>query len=70
MDSGNYPERNGDGIARQLSGGIGAGTLIPRKKDYLAPVTAHFGYNNLAQYGLAEGDDPAWIGGCTFENRS
>ncbi len=68
VDSGNYPERNGDGIARQLSGGIGAGTLIPRKKDYLAPVTAHFGYNNLAQYGLAEGDDPCGlIGGCTFE---
>lgn len=68
VDSGNYPERNGDGIARQLSGGIGAGTLIPRRKDYLAPVTAHYGYNNTAQYGLKEGGSPAsLIGGCTLE---
>ena len=68
VDSGNYPERNGDGIARQLAGGIGAGTLIPRKKDYLAPVTAHYGYNNGAQYGLKEGENPAsLIGGCTLE---
>ena len=68
VDSGFFPERNGDGIMRQLSGGIGAGTLIPRRKDYLAPVTAHYGYNNTAQYGLKEGDGPAsLIGGCTLE---
>ncbi len=68
VDSGFFPERNGDGIARSLSGGIGAGSLIPRMKDYLAPVTAHFGYNNTGQYGLREGEDPAsLIGGCTFE---
>ncbi|MDD4080757.1 MAG: D-ornithine 4,5-aminomutase subunit OraE [Eubacteriales bacterium] len=68
VDSGFFPERIGDGIARDLSGGIGAGSLIPRKKDYLAPVTAHYGYNNTAQYGLKAGESPAsLIGGCTLE---
>ena len=65
VDSGNYPERNGDGIVRKLDGGIGAGTIVLREPDYLAPVTAHYGYNNLEQYGT---DDPAsLIGGCTLE---
>lgn len=65
VDSGNYPERNGDGIVRRLDGGIGAGTIVLREPDYLAPVTAHYGYNNLEQYGA---DDPAsLIGGCTLE---
>jgi len=69
VDSGFYPERNGDGIARQADGGIGAGTLTRREADYLAPVTAHYGYNNTAQYGLKEGRDPSeLIGGCTFQN--
>jgi len=45
--------------------------------DYMAPVTAHFGYNNLAQYGLEDkvedNEDPekgpaSLIGGSTFEN--
>ena len=68
VDSGLYPERNGDGIARQMDGGIGAGTLIKREADYLAPVTAHFGYNNTAAYGLGEGEDPAsLIGGCSLQ---
>jgi D-ornithine 4,5-aminomutase subunit beta len=50
VDSGLYPERNGDGIARKIDGGIGAGTIIKRSTDYLAPVTAHYGYNNVGQY--------------------
>lgn len=67
VDSGCYPERGGDGIARQIDGGVGAGTVIKREADYMAPVTAHFGYNNIAQYGLAEGDNPSsLIGGDTF----
>lgn len=67
VDSGRYPERNGDGIARQLDGGIGAGSIIERKKDYLAPVSAHYGYNNIAQYGLKDGEDPeVLIGGCSL----
>ncbi len=69
VDSGLYPQRNGDGIVRSIQGGIGAGSVIRREADYLAPVTAHYGYNNIAQYGLKEGEDPArLIGGCTFQN--
>ena len=67
VDSGLFPERNGDGIARKLSGGIGAGTVVPRAKDYMAPVTAHFGRNNVAQYGGDANDPAALIGGCTLE---
>ena len=68
VDSGIYPERNGDGIARKLAGGIGAGTIVERAKDYCAPVTAHYGYNNVAQYDASAEKDPAkLIGGCTLE---
>lgn len=69
VDSGYYPERNGDGIARKINGGVGAGTVVERDEDYMAPVTAHFGYNNIAQYDKNAVDNPAsLIGGCTFEN--
>lgn len=68
VDSGLYPERNGDGIVRRADGGIGAGTVIKRAPDYLAPVTAHYGYNNVAQYDAALAGNPAaLIGGCTLE---
>ena len=68
VDSGIYPERNGDGIARKIDGGIGAGTVFKRASDYMAPVTAHYGYNNVAQYDPSATDDPAkLIGGCTLE---
>ena len=68
VDSGIYPERNGDGIARKIDGGIGAGTIFKRAKDYMAPVTAHYGYNNVAQYGEEFVENPsALIGGCTLE---
>ncbi|MDD7523025.1 MAG: D-ornithine 4,5-aminomutase subunit OraE [Clostridiales bacterium] len=68
VDSGIYPERNGDGIARKIDGGIGAGTIFKRDKDYMAPVTAHYGYNNVAQYGEEYVDNPsALIDGCTLE---
>ena len=49
VDSGYYPERNGDGIAREIDGGIGAGTVVQRDEDYMAPVCHHFGYNNLPE---------------------
>ena len=69
VDSGNYPERNGDGISRKIKGGVGEGTVYERDEDYLAPVTAHFGYNNVAQYDESAIDNPAsLIGGSTFEN--
>ena len=68
VDSGLYPERNGDGIVRKIEGGIGVGTVYERDRDYMAPVTAHFGYNNLAQYGPeAERDPASLIDGSTFE---
>ena len=69
VDSGNYPERNGDGIFRKIDGGVGYGSIYERDDDYFAPVTAHFGYNNVAQYDPIAVNDPAsLIGGCTFED--
>ena len=71
IDSGIYPERNGDGISRKINGGVGANSVYERDEDYFAPVTAHFGYNNISQYGLDESDNPSdLIGGSTFEDRS
>lgn len=71
IDSGIYPERSGDGIGRKITGGIGAGAVYKRDADYLAPVTAHFGYNNVAQYDEKLISNPAaLIGGSTFEDRS
>ena len=68
VDSGMYPERNGDGIKRPIDGGIGAGTVVKREKDYMAPVTAHYGYNNVAQYDESAVDNPCkLIDGCTLE---
>lgn len=69
VDSGYYPERNGDGIARKADGGIGVGTVYEREPEYMAPVTAHFGYNNVAQYDETAVDNPSkLIGGSTFED--
>ena len=70
VDSAEYPERNGDGIARKIEGGVGYGYIFERDEDYMAPVTAHFGYNNVEQYGGNPEDPAALIGGCTFEDRS
>lgn len=68
IDSGIYPERNGDGISRKINGGVGVNTVYKRDEDYFAPVTAHYGYNNVAQYGEQYVDNPSdLIGGCTFE---
>ena len=68
VDSGKYPERNGDGIGRKINGGIGAGTVYKRDEDYMAPVTAHYGYNNVEQYDPEAANNPAYlIDGCTFE---
>ena len=69
VDSGLYPERQGDGIARKIDGGIGNNAIIKRADKYLAPVTAHYGYNNVSQYHPEFKDDPAkLINGSTFEN--
>ena len=68
VDSAQYPERNGDGIARKIEGGVGYGYIYERDEDYMAPVTAHYGYNNVAQYGGDPTDPSSLIGGSTFEN--
>lgn len=49
VDSGKYPERNGDGIVREMDGGVAADSIVPRDKDYMAPVCDHFGYNNFPE---------------------
>ena len=68
VDSGEYPERRGDGIKREIKGGIGSDSVIPRDKDYMAPVTAHFGYNHLEPFGKKAMLNPAsLIDGSTFE---
>ena len=63
VDNGYYPERIGDGIKRKKDGEIAAGTVVPRDKDYMAPVCEHFGYNNLPS-GIEKPCD--LIGGCTI----
>ncbi|MGJ0847832.1 D-ornithine 4,5-aminomutase subunit OraE [Tissierella praeacuta] len=71
VDSGYYPERNSDGIIRKANAGVGEGTVYERDTDYMAPVTAHFGYNNVVQYDEDLVDNPAaLIGGGTFEEPS
>ena len=70
VDSGEYPERNGDGIPRDIQGGIGAGTVYERAENYMAPVTSHYGYNNTMQYGVDPEKASELIGGCSFEDRS
>jgi D-ornithine 4,5-aminomutase subunit beta len=70
VDSAMYPARNGDGIARKIDGGVGFGQIYERDEDYMAPVTAHFGDNNVAQYGGDPENPSALIGGCTLEDRS
>ncbi len=67
VDSGYYPERNGDGIARQIDGGVGVGNVFERDADYFAPVSVHFGYNNIPTEFKSASDA---IGGDTFENPS
>ena len=68
VDSGFYPQRNGDGIVRDINGGVGANTVIKREADYFAPVTAHYGYNNVEQYKGDPANPSQLIGGCTLEN--
>jgi len=63
VDQGHYPERKGDGIARDPAGGDGAGTVIPRAPGYGAPVCSHFGHNSYARESGRPCDDH---GGCTL----
>ena len=67
VDSGYFPERAGDGIARDPKGGVAADTIVRREADYGAPVCHHFGRNVYAA-----SPEPACIayGGCTLCNPS
>lgn len=60
VDSGLFPERREDGIARDPAGGIGANTIIPREADYGAPVCSHFGNNSYGEKSCST------YGGCTL----
>lgn len=62
VDSGCYPERNGDGIVRDSKGGDGFEVIL-RANDYFAPVCSHFGDNHLPE-GVSE--PCTAIGGCTL----
>ena len=66
VDSGFYPQRNGDGIARPVDGGIAANTIVSKNKRYFAPVEAVFGYNNVEQYNVSSSNPSTAIGGSTF----
>ncbi len=63
VDSAKYPERNGDGIARDGKGGVAVDTIIERDSDYFAPVCDHFGINHIPA-GIKDPCDA--IGGCTL----
>ncbi len=67
VDNAEYPERKGDGIAREIEGGIGANALYLRDDDYFAPVSVHYGNNTLPE-GVNHASDV--IGGDTFEDPS
>lgn len=66
VDSGYYPERNGDGIVRKMDGGLAADTVFEKDEDYFAPVSAFFGYNNIPE-GILKPSEA--IGGDTLEVR-
>jgi D-ornithine 4,5-aminomutase subunit beta len=63
VDSGYFPARHGDGIARDPRGGVAAQTMVPRQPDYGAPVCGHFGHN---RYDNHTGKPCAAYGGCTL----
>jgi D-ornithine 4,5-aminomutase subunit beta len=63
VDSGYFPERVGDGIARDPQGGVAADTIIKREADYGAPVCHHFGQN---RYANTPDKTCAAYGGCTL----
>ena len=66
VDSGYYPERNGDGIVRKAHGGIGVDTTVERDVDYFAPVCHHYGYNKVPMQ--VQGPICDLIKGCTLCN--
>jgi D-ornithine 4,5-aminomutase subunit beta len=49
VDSGYFPERKGDGIARDPNGGVASNSIVKREEDYGAPVCSHFGHNSYTE---------------------
>lgn len=62
VDQGYFPERKGDGIARDPEGGDRAGSVVPREPGYGAPVCSHFGNNSYPEKSCQT------YGGCTLCN--
>lgn len=62
VDSGYFPERQGDGIARDPEGGVSANTIVEREADYGAPVCSHFGNNSYDEKSCQA------YGGCSLCN--
>jgi D-ornithine 4,5-aminomutase subunit beta len=67
VDSGYFPERKADGIARDPDRGDGAGSVVKRAADYGAPVCSHFGDNIYAGRDNKPCNE---FGGCTLCNPS
>jgi D-ornithine 4,5-aminomutase subunit beta len=63
VDSGFFPERKGNGIARDPKGGVAANSIVKRESDYGAPVCSHFGNNAFME---TEGKACDSYGGCTL----
>jgi D-ornithine 4,5-aminomutase subunit beta len=63
VDSAEFPERAGDGIARDPEGGVAANTIVAREAGYGAPVCSHFGDNVYADQ---PGKACDAYGGCTL----
>jgi D-ornithine 4,5-aminomutase subunit beta len=63
VDQGYFPERSGDGIARDPDGGDGAGSVVARAPGYGAPVCSHFG---ASVYARPDRKPCAAYGGCTL----
>jgi D-ornithine 4,5-aminomutase subunit beta len=63
VDSGYFPERKGDGIARDPDGGVAANTIVKREPGYGAPVCSHFGNNIYADKNKKACEA---YGGCTL----
>jgi D-ornithine 4,5-aminomutase subunit beta len=67
VDSGYFPERRSDGIVRNPTSGVGAGTVVPREAGYGAPVCSHFGANVYASRSASRDAKPCSdYGGCTL----
>lgn len=66
VDSGEYPDREQDGIRRERTGGVGAGSVVARSARYLAPVCSHFGVTATGSLVMGQSDDESKCSGCSL----